>query len=49
MRNIFAVHVFDTQKDLFDEVGGFPLRQALFLGYKVEELATSQSEKKKSN
>ena len=26
MRNIFAVHVFDTQKDLFDEVGGFPLR-----------------------
>ena len=41
MSNIFAVHVFQAQKDLLDEIRGFFFGKTLFFGNEVKKLTTS--------
>jgi hypothetical protein len=41
------MHVLDSEQDLFDEVGGLLLGQALLLRDEVKQLAPAQSGRKK--
>ncbi len=46
MRDVLGVHVLDSQEYLLDEIGGLLLRQALFLGDEVEQLAALQTDER---
>ena len=44
MSDVFRMHVFHSEQNLFDEIRGFFFGQTFLFRNEIEELATSKSE-----